>query len=238
MNETTQLIYTIAGIAFLPAIIWMIIVGVKVKTTFARYNVQTRGNFTAEQVARLILDRAGLQDVNVMSCYGNLTDHFDPKSNTVFLSETVYGRSTVSAIGVAAHECGHAIQFAEEYAPLKLRSFLVPIVNFTSRYALILIIAGLFLEMLFALGLISNILMFLGIIFYACYTFFTLITLPVEKNASRRAQSVLEEEGILDKEELGYSKKVLNAAANTYVASFLVSFLQLIRLISLTKRRR
>lgn len=177
----------------------------------------------------MILRNAGIQDVTVERIAGNLTDHYDPRSRRLRLSDTVYGSSSVAAIGVAAHECGHAIQHAHGYVPLKLRGALVPVVNFASGLSLPLIFIGLFLGYT---GLAQA-----GVILFSAVLIFQLVTLPVEFNASSRALRILDGTAILYGEEMGAAKRVLRAAALTYVASVLSSLLQLLRLVILTRRR-
>lgn len=202
-----------------------------VNGSFRKYSrILTRRGIRAEQAADMILRNAGIFDVTIQPVSGNLTDHYDPRSKTLRLSESVYGSSSVSAIGVAAHECGHAIQHAKGYVPLKLRSSLVPIVNFASRISMPLILIGLILGYL---GLTQ-----LGILLFASVLVFQLVTLPVEFNASARAVRILDSANILYDDEVGSARKVLRAAALTYVASVIATALQLFRLILLANRRR
>ena len=202
-----------------------------VNGSFRKYSrIMARRGIRAEQAAETILRNAGIFDVTIQRVQGNLTDHYDPRSKTLRLSDTVYGSSSVSAIGVAAHECGHAIQHDRGYIPLKLRGFLVPIVNFASRLSIPLILLGLFL------GYVG--LAHLGVILFSAVLIFQLVTLPVEFNASSRALLVLNSSNILSDDEVGSARKVLRAAALTYVASALATALQLFRLILLTNRRR
>lgn len=201
-----------------------------VNGSFRKYSrILTRRGIRA-QAADMILRNAGIFDVTIQPVSGNLTDHYDPRSKTLRLSESVYGSSSVSAIGVAAHECGHAIQHAKGYVPLKLRSSLVPIVNFASRISMPLILIGLILGYL---GLTQ-----LGILLFASVLVFQLVTLPVEFNASARAVRILDSANILYDDEVGSARKVLRAAALTYVASVIATALQLFRLILLANRRR
>ena len=202
-----------------------------VRGSFQKYSqVFSRRGIRAEQAAEQILQNAGIFDVQIQRVQGNLTDHYDPRSKTLRLSESVYGSSSVSAIGVAAHECGHAIQHAGGYVPLKLRGALVPVVNVASTISMPLILAGLILGF-FGLARI-------GVVLFSAVLLFQLVTLPVEFNASSRALSVLGSTDILYEEEVGTARKVLRAAALTYVASAVATALQLFRLLLLTNRRR
>lgn len=199
----------------------------RVKSTFAKYSrVRSLSGMTGAQAAERILHSAGIYDVAVMHVSGNLTDHYDPRDKTLKLSDSVYGQSSVAAIGVAAHECGHAIQHDKGYIPLTLRSALVPVANFGSAISWPLILIGLFLG-----G--STTLIYLGIILFSCAVLFQIITLPVEFNASSRAVRILDETGILYGDEVSHTRKVLNAAALTYVAAAAASILQLLRLLIL-----
>lgn len=202
----------------------------KVKTTFSKYeNVLSRRGMSADSAVRRILDANGLQNVRIERISGHLTDHFDPRTNVVRLSDSVYGSSSVASIGVAAHEAGHAVQHAVGYLPIKLRAAVLPVANFGSRISVPLIILGIVLS--------YGILIDIGIILFSAAVAFQLITLPVEFNASRRAISVLEN-GFLDREEVKGAKSVLTSAALTYVAAALTSVAQLLRLILISKNRR
>jgi uncharacterized protein len=208
-----------------------LIASAKVKTTFAKYSkVGSMSGKTGAEAAKKILRRAGISDVKVEKISGNLTDHYDPKTKTLRLSDTVYGKISVAAIGVAAHECGHAIQHARGYAPLRIRSALVPAANFSSKVAWPIIIAGIFLGS-------QDVLLPFGIILFSVAVLFQIVTLPVEFNASSRAVAILDETGILYKDEVKQTKKVLNAAALTYVAAAAASILQLLRLVLLSGGR-
>ena len=199
----------------------------KVKSTFAKYNrVRSLSGMTGAQAAERILHSAGIYDVSVLHVSGNLTDHYDPRDKTLKLSDNVYGQTSVAAIGVAAHECGHAIQHDRGYVPLRLRTAFVPVANIGATISWPLIIVGIFLG-----G--SQTLINLGIILFSCAVLFQLITLPVELNASARAVKILDETGILYGEEVTHTKKVLGAAALTYVAAAAASILQLLRLFIL-----
>ena len=188
---------------------------------------------TGAQAAEQVLHTAGIYDVRIEHVGGNLTDHYDPRTKVLRLSDSVYGQTSVAAVGVAAHECGHAIQHAQGYAPLKLRSTLVPIANFGSKLAWPLIIFGLFIS-----GESSTILINAGIIAFLGAVVFQLVTLPVEFNASNRAIRMIADSGMMYGEEIKGAKKVLSAAALTYVASAATAILQLLRILILTGGRR
>ena len=206
----------------------------RVKSTFSKYaNVRNSRGITGAEAAEQVLRRAGIYDVRVERVGGNLTDHYDPRTKVLRLSDSVYGQTSVAAVGVAAHECGHAIQHAKGYAPLKLRSTLVPIANFGSKIAWPLIIFGLFIR-----GESSALLINIGIIAFLAAVVFQLITLPVEFNASNRAIRMIADSGMMQGQEIQGAKKVLNAAALTYVASAATAILQLLRILILTGGRR
>jgi len=215
------------------AVICMI-ASARVKTTFNKYSAyRSMSGMTGAQAAERILHAAGIYDVRVQHVSGNLTDHYDPRNKTLALSDPVYNSTSVAAIGVAAHECGHAVQHFEGYAPLSIRGALVPVVNFGSMISWPLIIIGLFMN-----GQMSSFLIDIGILLFMVAVAFHLITLPVEINASRRAVKVLGNSGMLREDEVGGVKKVLRAAAMTYVASTAAMILQLLRLLILTNGRR
>jgi len=200
----------------------------KMKSTYAKYkDVPSASGLTGADVARKILAANGVYGVTVQPVAGNLTDHYDPRNKTVNLSEDVYARTDIAALGVAAHECGHALQDFEEYFPLKARTAFVPVANLGARFSWILIIVGLFVSIP-QFNLITA-----GIVLFAATVLLQLITLPVEKNASSRALAQLENLGILNTEEKAGAKKVLGAAALTYVAAAASGILQLLRLIIL-----
>ncbi len=220
----------------MPAVIFAMWASLKVNSTYAKFKKQySSKNITGAQAARIILDSNGLSNVRIQSVSGELTDHYDPRTNVVFLSEEVYSSTSSAAIGIACHEVGHALQYAENYFPAKLRMSIVPITNFGSMMAMPLIILGIILN---ALGTFSTMLIYLGIGCFALSTVFQLITLPTEFNASRRAVSAIEANGLLVGNELDGTKKVLSAAALTYVAALAVSLMQLLRLVLLFGNRR
>ncbi len=195
-----------------------------VKNTFKKYSkVLSYRGLTGHDAARRILDANGLQNVVIKRVAGDLTDHYDPRTNTVNLSESVYDSQSVAAIGVAAHEVGHAVQHAVGYVPIKIRMAIIPVTQFASSMAIPLVLLGLALSF--------PALAFMGCIFFGAATVFQLVTLPVEFNASRRALNTLETNGILNGKELEGSKNVLSAAAMTYVAALAVSLAQLLRLL-------
>jgi len=214
----------------LPAFILAMFSQYKVKSTFKKYSQTSNSrNMTGAQVSRMILDRNGLYDVSVEPVAGSLTDHYDPRTKKVRLSESVYNSTSLAAIGVAAHETGHAVQHAVGYAPLGLRSSLVPVANIGSTLGPYLAIFGLMFQMQFLLNL--------GIILFTVAVAFYLITLPVEFNASTRAINMLQGEYVLNNNEIPPVKKVLSAAAMTYVASAAVAMASLLRLILLARGR-
>lgn len=206
----------------------------RVNSVFSRYSrVRSRSGLTGREAAEQILRRNGIYDVQVIHIAGNLTDHYNPSKKTLGLSDTVYDSSSVAAVGVAAHECGHAVQHAAGYAPLSIRGALVPVANIGSMAAWPLIIIGLLMNGETALLFIN-----LGILLFSGAVLFQLITLPVEFNASGRAVKVLESSGMLYPDEVADVKKVLGAAALTYVASAASMILQLLRLIIIGGRKR
>ena len=207
------------------------IASAKMNSTFNKYSrVRSHSGMTGREAAETILRRAGIYDVRVERISGNLTDHYDPKARVLRLSDSVYGSNSVAAIGVAAHECGHAIQHARGYAPLTIRGAIVPVVNFASNASWILIMLGLFMTS-------TTSLLKIGILLFATTVVFQLITLPVEFNASHRALIQIENLGIVTRDERRESKKVLDAAALTYVAAAASAILQLLRLITIANRR-
>ena len=210
------------------------IASANVKSTYNKFSsYRSMTNMTGAQVAERLLRSAGLYDVKVGQVKGELSDHYNPATKVVNLSDSVYGSTSVAAIGVAAHECGHAIQHAKGYFPLNLRTWFVPIANFGSKLAWPVILIGLFINSESSWFIIDA-----GIFLFSFAVIFQLITLPVEFNASSRALALLEEQGILSQQELPYTKKVLGAAALTYVAAAASSLLQLLRIIMLFGGRR
>lgn len=209
-----------------------IIASAHVKTTFAKYSkVRSLSGMTGAMAAERILKAAGIYDVRIQHVAGNLTDHFDPRDKVVRLSSSTYNSTSVAAIGVAAHECGHVIQHEQGYFPIQIRGALVPVANLGSRLGLPMVILGLVLGLGDTLALI-------GIMLFSFAVMFHLVTLPVEINASRRALNIIEERGILDSGEKKLAGKVLFAAALTYVAGATASILQLVRLFLISGRGR
>mgnify|MGYP001027942067 CR=1 FL=1 len=198
-----------------------------VKSTYAKYSkVRSMSGLTGADAAERILKSAGIYDVRIEHIAGNLTDHYDPRSRVLRLSDTVFGSASVAAIGVAAHECGHAIQDDQSYAPLRIRNALVPVANIGTHAAWPIILVGIFFGS-------SQFLLNLGILLFSLGVLFQLVTLPVEFDASSRAVRILGDSGILAGEEIGKTRKVLRAAAMTYVAAAAASILSLLRLILL-----
>ena len=211
-------------IIMIPAILLGLIVQIRLSTTYSKYSkVQSRTGMTGYTAARRILDAAGLRHVPIECIQGELTDHFDPRSNVLRLSNGVYNSSSVAAIGVAAHECGHAIQYAEEYTPMKVRGAVVKVTNFSSSISMFIVILGLIFSF--------RELALVGVALFSVVVLFQLVTLPVEFNASRRAVKILD--GYMDREELSGVKSVLSAAAMTYVAALVSAIFQLIRLLAI-----
>lgn len=205
----------------------------RVNSTFKKYSkVRSMSGMTGAEAAKRLLTSQGIYDVQVRPVGGQLTDHYDPRTKTVNLSEAVYDSTSVAAIGVAAHECGHVMQDNTGYIPLKLRAAIVPAANIGSKAALPLIILGVII------GGAGSTLVMLGLILFSLAVIFQLVTLPVEFNASSRAVTLLGEVGILGDQELGYTRKVLGAAALTYVAALAATVLQLLRLVILFGGRR
>ena len=223
------------------ASVFAMIASANVNRTFQKYSRQHSSlGITGEQAAKRVLNDNGVYDVAVARTSGNLTDHYDPKSNTVFLSDSVFSATSTAAIGVAAHEAGHAVQHAEQYAPIRLRTAIVPITNFGSRLATPMILIGLLLSGYLASSL-GYYIALVGVYLFSFCVIFQLVTLPTEFNASSRAMRALERGGILIDEELVGARKTLTAAAMTYVAALAVSLMQFLRLLAIVmggKRRK
>ena len=216
------------------AFIFSMVAQMKVSGTFKKYaKIRNRRGLTGAQVAEQMMHNAGIYDVSVQRVAGNLTDHYDPRGKVLRLSDATYGQTSVAAVGVAAHECGHAIQHQVGYAPLQIRGALVPAANFGSTIAWPLILLGLFFN-----SQMSQVLLNLGILAFSLAVLFQIVTLPVEFNASRRAIKILGESNLLYPDELSGTKKVLTAAALTYVAGAASAILQLLRILILTGGRR
>ena len=219
----------------LPTVIFALIAQTMVKSAFSRYSsVYARRGMTGADVARFILWNAGISDVMICQTQGSLTDHYDPARKTLNLSESVYGVSSIAADGVAAHECGHAIQHATGYFPLQIRNTIIPVTNIGSKLSMPLIVIGVIVATLTygsALGELGTFFIFLGILLYGLAVVFQVLTVPVEFNASRRALTILEGSQILDSDEMAGARKVLRAAAMTYVAAMAQALASLLRLI-------
>ena len=215
----------------LPALLLSIFAQIKVKSAYSRYSsVSNRRGLTGAEAARAVLMQNGVSSVSIERVSGTLSDHYDPRSNVIRLSDGVYDSSSIAAVGIAAHEAGHAVQYAENYIPVKFRTAIFPISKFGSSLAFPLFLFGLIFNYSFLLDL--------GIIFFFAALAFQVVTLPVEFNASRRAMSAIKDGGLLsEQEELSGARKVLSAAAMTYVAAVLVSLGQFLRFILIAGRR-
>ena len=215
----------------LPAFLLALYAQMKVKSTFARFSsvYASKGN-SADSVSRMLLDRFGLHNVRVERIAGNLTDHYDPRSKTLRLSDSVGGSSSIAAIGVAAHEVGHAVQDLKNYAPLKIRNSLVPVAGLGSNLGMVLFFVGLVMR--------TGFLVTFGVILFSCAVLFQIVTLPVEFDASRRALALLSETGTLTPGELSGARSVLSAAALTYVAATVMAVMQLLYLLARSRGRR
>ena len=218
-------------ILVLPCMIFSMISSSRVNSTFQKYSSQhSRRGLTGAEAAQRVLRHNGVTGVRIERVSGNLTDHYDPKTNVIRLSDSVYASTSTAAIGVAAHEAGHAVQYEKDYAPIKLRAAIIPITNIGSKLAMPLILAGVLLTFL---GNFSQVLVDLGIAAFGLSFVFQMVTLPVEFNASRRAMAAIEDAQLLTEEEQQGAKKTLKAAAMTYVAATAVALAQLLRLIIL-----
>ena len=226
-------------ILVMPFVIFSMIASAKVNSSFKKYSeVYSRRGLTAAEAARRVLNDNGVSGVAIERVQGHLTDHFDPKSNTIRLSENVYDSTSVASIGVACHEAGHAVQHAVGYIPVKVRTAIVPITNIGSKLSMPLIVLGIFLSYF---GEQYSIIAYIGVALFALCVVFQLVTLPTEFNASRRAIRAISDGGILYEDEVKGVKKVLSAAAMTYVAALAVTVMQLLRLVLIvagSQRRR
>lgn len=221
-------------ILVLIGVVISLIASVRVKTTFNKYQqVRSMSGYTGASAAEAVLRRAGIGNVRIERIAGSLTDHYDPRSKVLRLSDSVYNSSSIAAIAVACHEAGHACQDARHYVPLKLRAAFVPVVNIGTNVAWIFILLGLFIT-----SQSGNLLLLIGVIGFSTGVAFQLITLPVEFNASRRAMAMLRDTGILREDELRQGRKVLTAAALTYVAGAAAAILQLLRILLIVGGRR
>lgn len=220
-------------IFMIPCLILSLYCSAKVNSTFNKYSkVANKRGITGAQAAQQVLTANGVTGVRIEPVSGKLTDHFDPRTNTIRLSEAVYNNTSVAAVGVAAHEAGHAVQHAQDYMPNKIRSAIVPVANIGSKLSWILIFIG------FLLPVQYNFVITLGIIFFSLSVLFTLVTLPVEFNASKRALATIRGTNLLYDDEYTGAKKTLSAAAMTYVAAAATAVAQLLRLVLLANRRR
>ena len=220
----------------LPCILLSLWASSNVNSTFKKYSKQySARRITGAEAAQRVLSANGVHGVRIERVSGNLTDHYDPKTNVIRLSDSVYSNTSTAAIGVACHEAGHAVQYAENYAPIKVRAAIIPLTNFGSKIAMPLILAGILFS---TLGMFSDTLVYLGIAAFGMSLVFQLVTLPVEFNASRRAMRAIETTNLLTPEEQKGARKTLSAAALTYVAATAVALAQLLRLIMLFGGRR
>ena len=223
-------------VILIPCLLLSLWASSNVNSTFKRYSKQfSSRRITGAQAAQRVLSANGVTGVRIEHVSGNLTDHYDPKTNVIRLSDNVYDNTSTAAIGVACHEAGHAVQYAHSYFPIKVRAAIIPITNIGSRLAMPLILLGVLLS---TFGNYSTVLIDIGILAFSLSLVFQLVTLPVEFNASRRALCAIREGDILTNDELGGAKKTLTAAALTYVAATIVAFAQLLRLILLFGGRR
>lgn len=227
-------------LVLIPAMIFAFWAQIRVNSTFKKYaRVPSRRGLTGAEAARRVLDANGLRHVTIERVHGHLTDHFDPKAGVIRLSDATYASTSVAAIGVAAHEAGHAVQHAEGYVPIRVRSAIIPLTRFGSFLAMPLFLIGLLMGSGSYLGYgIGTIFMVTGILFFSFSTLFQLVTLPTEFNASARAMKALEDGGLLADDELPGAKATLSAAAMTYVAALASSLASLLRLILIFNRRR
>ena len=211
-------------VLLIPVMILSLWAQAQVSGNFRRYSaVNNRRRLTGAQAAEAVLRAHGVYDVPIRSCRGKLTDHYDPRDNTIYLSDAVYNAPTIAAVGVAAHEAGHAVQYAENYGPVRLRGAIIPATQIGSKFSFILLIVGM--------ALYSQTLFLAGILLFSLTTLFQLVTLSVEFNASARAIQTIEGQGLLEGDEVSGAKRVLRAAAMTYVAALLMSALQLLRFV-------
>lgn len=224
---------------FFAAIIFSLVAQVKVSSTFKKYATIPSGSYhTAAEVARMILESHGIFDVKIERVRGNLTDHYDPRAKVLRLSDSVYSSNSAAAVGVAAHEAGHALQHAEGYLPIKIRGALVPVTNFASRISWLVIMMGFVFSFMAQMSDYGYYILMTGIALFSVTALFQLVTLPCEFNASKRALNDIKASGWYDRSEVAISRKVLSAAAMTYVAALFVTIMQIIRLLSVANRSR
>ena len=228
--------YYIVTLLAVAALLFTLWAEIAVNGAFRRYSkVRPASGMTGMDAARRILDANGLYHVQIEHIPGNLTDHFDPRTNVIRLSDQVYGVSSAAAIGVAAHEAGHAVQHAQNYVPLKIRNAIIPITNIGSRLAIPLLLIGVLLSVFSPVFIV---LAYIGVAGFGLVMLFQLVTLPTEFNASRRALAAISDSGMLTRDELGASRKVLRAAAMTYVAALAYTITQFLRLLLIVSRSR
>ncbi len=226
-------------VLFLLALLISVYAQIKVSATFKKYSsFYTGRGKSAADAAQMILSSRGLYDVKIERVRGNLTDHYDPRDNVLRLSDSVYSSSSDAAVGVAAHEAGHAIQHAEGYLPIKIRRALVPVTNFASRISWIIILLGIMISFSAEVFTVGYYIALFGIGLFSVTAVFQLVTLPCEFNASHRALAAMQKSGWYSEDEIGAARKVLSAAALTYVAAFLVTVIQILRLLVSIGRRR
>lgn len=212
-----------------PALIFALFAQAKVKSAYRRYSkIPNSRGLTGAMAAQYVLNYYGIRDVKIVPCSGELTDNYNPKDKTIYLSQDVFNSSNIAAVGIACHEAGHAAQHAENYVPNKIRTALVPVTNFGSRFGLIIAFAGYFLAYLSQMSGIGYYMIIVGLALYGLVAVFQFVTLPVEFNASRRALMVIDETGVLVNEEYHGAKKVLTAAAMTYVAALATALFNLL----------
>lgn len=231
--------YYILGIILFPAIILAIFAQIKVQSTYSKYKqIPSQKNLTGKQVAELILSASNINDVTITEIEGNLTDYYDSKNKVLALSKYNYHSTSIASLGVTAHECGHALQDDTNYFPMRLRSLVIKVYNISSKLLIPLIIIGLLFDFILFIPLASKIFLYIGVSVFGLSLLLNLITLPVEFNASKRALKILEESTILTEEETRSAKKVLDAAALTYVSAFLYSLLNFLRFVIIISNRR
>lgn len=230
--------YYLMGIILLPGIVFALIAQARVMSSYNKYaKIAAHKNIKAVDAVKKVLDGANLSSVKIEQTSGNLTDHYDPSSNTVRLSENIYNSTSISALGIAMHEVGHAIQYNKKYFPIKFRNFSIKFSNVVSYLLWPLVIIGLIFNFIYLDGFWGEVFVWSGIAFFALSAFVNLITLPVEYDASKRAIKILEATDLLDESEIPACKEVLNAAALTYVAALVVSLLNLLRFILIVRNR-
>lgn len=230
MYYSSYMIYYAMGIILIPAFILSAVAQFKVFSTFSKYDKSSTNYLTASEIARRLLDASGLYDIQIKRVDGHLTDNYNYKTKTLSLSSTTCNSNTISSIGVACHEIGHCLQYKDNYFPLKLRNFIIPIVSFVSKMLLPILIIGFIFDFLIATPF-GAVIMWAGVIVYGLSTLISLITLPVEYNASKRAYKLMLSTGALSQDECNKAKEVLDAAALTYVAELVTSLLFLLRFV-------